>query len=165
MYLVNGYVGCVLEITDCNQIETDLNIFEQFRYVVLGGLVMMMEVMELMLNKVFLNILKAGQSLPTPPWKYSDPDEDSLTFQFDCGADTGRFSFGSSTGSIQFKTVYDLDINGVPTNVMCTVYISDGRLSDSAELSITVEHENEAAPTFPHSSISVYVECVAEVSS
>lgn len=104
----------------------------------------------------------AGQSLPTPPWKYSDPDEDSLTFQFDCGADTGRFSFGSSTGSIQFKTVYDLDISGVPTNIMCTVYISDGRLSDSAELSITVEHENEAAPTFPQSSISVYVECVAE---
>lgn len=112
----------------------------------------------------FSNILKAGQSLPTPPWKYSDPDEDSLTFQFDCGADTGRFSFGSSTGSIQFKTVYDLDISGVPTNVMCTVYISDGRLSDSAELSITVEHENEAAPTFPQSSISVYVECVAEAS-
>lgn len=47
---------------------------------------------------------------------------------------------------------------------MCTVYVSDGSLRDSAELSITVEHENEAAPVFPQSSISVYVECVAEVS-
>lgn len=128
-------------------------------------MVVMLEVMELILNNFKFFFIKAGQSLPTPPWKYSDPDEDSLTFQFDCGADTGRFSFGSSTGSIQFKTVYDLDISGVPTNIMCTVYISDGRLSDSAELSITVEHENEAAPTFPLSSISVYVECVAEVRS
>lgn len=48
-------------------IETDLKIFEQFRYVVLGGLVMMimmmmMEVMELMLNKVFLKYFK-GRSI------------------------------------------------------------------------------------------------------
>lgn len=87
-----------------------------------------------------------------------------MTFEFDCGADTGRFTFGSSTGTIQFKNAYDLDTSGVPTNVMCTVYVSDGSLRDSAELSIAVEHKNEAAPIFSQSSISVYVECIAEVS-
>lgn len=116
------------------------------------------------LSVLFHSPQKAGQSLPTPQWKYNDPDGDSLTFQFDCGADTGRFTFNSATGAAQFKNIYDLDTNGVPTNVMCTVYVSDGSLRDSAELSITVEHENEAAPVFPQSSISVYVECVAEVS-
>ncbi|XP_062587494.1 protocadherin-23-like [Saccostrea cucullata] len=105
----------------------------------------------------------AGQSLNTPQWKYNDPDGDTVAFEFDCGADTGRFTFGSSTGSIQFKNAYDLDTSGVPTNVMCTVYVSDGSLRDSAELSITVEHENEAAPRFSQSSISVYVECIAEM--
>jgi hypothetical protein len=115
-------------------------------------------------KRIFV-ILQAGQSLSTPQWKYNDPDGDSVTFEFDCGADTSRFTFGSSTGTIQFKNAYDLDTSGVPTNVICTVYISDGSLRDSSELSISVEHENEAAPIFSQSSISVYVECIAEVSN
>lgn len=44
--------------------------------------------------------------------------------------------------------MYDLDISGVLMNVMCIVYIFDGRLSDLVELFINVEYENEVVFIF-----------------
>ena len=71
----------------------------------------------------------------------SDADNDSLTFSIASGDDQSLFSIDASTGALSFSTAPDFESPGDSgsDNVYgVTVQVSDGVLSDSQSLSITV---------------------------
>jgi glucose/arabinose dehydrogenase len=75
----------------------------------------------------------------------SDPDGDSLTFSVSGGADAARFSI-SGSGALQFSTPpnFDLPADADGDNVyQVTLSVSDGRLSASLPLSVTVSNSRE----------------------
>lgn len=90
----------------------------------------------------------------------SDPDSaDTKTYSLDCGSDTNRFSISSSTGTISFQGDYNLDDGVSPSEVNCTVTVTDADgLSDNCTLTLHVRHDNEFTPAFAQASYSVTVQ-------
>lgn len=90
----------------------------------------------------------------------SDPDSaDTKTYSLDCGSDTNRFSISSSTGTISFQGDYNLDDGVSPSEVNCTVTVTDADgLSDNCTLTLHVRHDNEFTPAFAQASYSLTVQ-------
>lgn len=101
-----------------------------------------------------------GSSFPTIRYEVSDPDSaDTKTYSLDCGSDTNRFSISSSTGTISFQGDYNLDDGVSPSEVNCTVTVTDADgLSDNCTLTLHVRHDNEFTPAFAQSSYSLTVQ-------
>nr|XP_034312494.1 protocadherin Fat 3 [Crassostrea gigas] len=101
-----------------------------------------------------------GSSFPTIRYEVSDPDSaDTKTYSLDCGSDTNRFSISSSTGTISFQGDYNLDDGVSPSEVNCTVTVTDADgLSDNCTLTLHVRHDNEFTPAFAQASYSVTVQ-------
>lgn len=101
-----------------------------------------------------------GSSFPTIRYEVSDPDSaDTKTYSLDCGSDTNRFSISSSTGTISFQGDYNLDDGVSPSEVNCTVTVTDADgLSDNCTLTLHVRHDNEFTPAFAQASYSVAVQ-------
>ena len=71
----------------------------------------------------------------------TDADNDSLTFSVASGDDQSLFSIDASTGALSFLTTPDFELpgdSGSDNVYEVTVQVSDGVLSDSQPLSITV---------------------------
>lgn len=98
--------------------------------------------------------------LSLPDYNYVEPDGDSVTFTFNCGANSGRFIIDSSIGELRYNQEFDLDSsNTVPTEIDCTVTITDPEgLYDTAELAINVDHSNEHDPRFTANYFYFYVD-------
>lgn len=47
-----------------------------------------------------------------------------------------------------FSVPYDVDVPAAPTFFSCAVTLSDGQLSDTASLLITINNINDNSPTF-----------------
>ena len=74
------------------------------------------------------------------PVEATDPDVgDTLTYALG-GTDAGSFDIDTSTGQLQTKAALDLETT---PNYTVTVTASDGSLSDTQEVTITVTGENE----------------------
>ncbi|XP_052793945.1 protocadherin Fat 4-like [Mya arenaria] len=78
-----------------------------------------------------------------------DDVNDTTTFTFDCGTDTGYFLI-SPAGVLSYSTEYDVDDpNFYPTSVSCTVTVTDsGNRTDTASLAITIYNINDNEPIF-----------------
>ncbi|MHB8962656.1 MAG: InlB B-repeat-containing protein [Saccharofermentanales bacterium] len=70
-----------------------------------------------------------------------DPDDDASTFGIFGGADAACFNIGSTTGVLTFKVAPDFEIPGDANAdgiYEVTVYVSDGTLTDSQTILVTV---------------------------
>lgn len=101
-----------------------------------------------------------GSSFPAIRYEVFDPDSgDTKTYSLDCGSETTRFSISTSTGRISFQGDYNLDDGVSPSEVNCTVTITDaGGLSDNCSVTLHIRHDNEFTPTFAQASYSVTVQ-------
>ncbi len=91
----------------------------------------------------------------------TDPDNDTLTYTLG-GTDAG--SFDIDTGSGQLKTKAPLDYEGSKNAYSVTVTASDGTLSDTITVNITVSDVNEnSAPTFANTGFSYSISVIGNV--
>ena len=91
----------------------------------------------------------------------TDPDNDTLTYTLG-GTDAG--SFDIDTGSGQLKTKATLDYEGSKNTYSVTVTASDGTLSDTITVEITVSDVNEnSAPTFANIGFSYSISVIGNV--
>ncbi|MGI9440318.1 MAG: cadherin-like domain-containing protein [Parvibaculales bacterium] len=80
----------------------------------------------------------------------SDADNDRLSYSLTGGADMADFLIGASSGLLTFKAIpnhelpADADIDNVYTVI---VTVSDGVLSDTVTINVTVTDVNDVAPT------------------
>ena len=58
----------------------------------------------------------------------------------------------SSTGAASFTSAYDMDVAGTTGSITCPVTVSDGALTDTATLTVTVNNINDNTPTFGQAS-------------
>nr|XP_022298872.1 protein dachsous-like [Crassostrea virginica] len=89
---------------------------------------------------------EAGTMLDVPiNYGVIDPDIGTvLSFSMDCPP----FSVESTTGSVSLGSAYDVDDPEASTNFICTLTVSDGQLSDTSSLHITLNNINDNSPTF-----------------
>lgn len=81
-------------------------------------------------------------------------------YSLDCDnvTNTQRFYINTETGAIQYRGDYDLDTAGTPTQLECTVTITDYYgLYDTADLYIYIKNVNEFSPEFTHTSYTFYL--------
>ncbi|MBI5953696.1 MAG: cadherin domain-containing protein [Chloroflexi bacterium] len=74
-----------------------------------------------------------------------DPDGQLLTYSLS-GADAGKFSINAGTGILSFVTAPDFEAIPSGTVYHVTVQVSDGSLTSTQEVSVTVTPVNEFAP-------------------
>jgi serralysin len=77
----------------------------------------------------------------------------TLTYSISGGADSGKFSIGSSSGILTFAVAPNFE---VPTDAdtdnvyVVTVQVSDGSLTDTQTISVTVLDVSESSEVLPH---------------
>ncbi|XP_052820083.1 protocadherin beta-2-like [Mya arenaria] len=106
----------------------------------------------------------AGTVIGTPSFDVTDPDSgETARLTMDCGTETGYFHMDHTSGQVTFQSDYDLDLGTLPTTVSCTVTVTDsGSLTDTADLTITINYVNDNVPTFSPTSYSFYVSYYAD---
>jgi uncharacterized delta-60 repeat protein len=80
----------------------------------------------------------------------ADPDGQPITYSIS-GSDAGRFSINSSTGILTFLTAPDFDSMSPGTVYHVTARASDGSLTSTQEISVTVTPVNEFVPSIASS--------------
>ncbi|MCB1507598.1 MAG: tandem-95 repeat protein, partial [Hyphomicrobiaceae bacterium] len=95
----------------------------------------------------------------------TDIDGDALTFSISGGADAALFDIDANTGALSFKVAPDFenpqDAGG--DNVYdVTVEVSDGALTDSIDLAVTVQNVNEAPVITSNGGLTTAALSVAE---
>ncbi|XP_061179511.1 protocadherin-like wing polarity protein stan, partial [Saccostrea echinata] len=97
----------------------------------------------------------AGSTVGNPSFDVTDPDTgESLFYSIDCPT----FVINSNTGVITFSHDYDLDKAGTASSVTCTVTVTDGDLSDTASLVVTINDVNDNTPAFGSSTYTFYAQ-------
>ncbi|XP_078337333.1 uncharacterized protein LOC111138019 [Crassostrea virginica] len=95
----------------------------------------------------------AGTTVGDPAFDVTDPDVgDSKSYSVDCAS----FNINPVTGVVTLSQNYDLDVSGTPTSVTCTVTVSDGDLTDTASLAITLSDVNDHIPVFGSSAYTFF---------
>ncbi|XP_061183484.1 protocadherin Fat 4-like [Saccostrea echinata] len=90
----------------------------------------------------------AGASIGNPNFQATDPDASStLTYSTTCT----DITIDSATGAASFTSAYDMDEAGKSGTITCPVTVSDGSLTDTATLTITVNNINDNTPSFGQS--------------
>ena len=103
----------------------------------------------------------AGENIDTPVEATDADTNDTLTYTLG-GTDAG--SFNIDTGSGQLKTKAPLDYEGSKNVYSVTVTASDGTLSDTITVEITVSDVNEnSAPTFANTRFSYSISVIGNV--
>ncbi|TYP91747.1 hypothetical protein LX73_2574 [Fodinibius salinus] len=85
-----------------------------------------------------------------------DPDGDALTYKLNGGTDKGLFSIDSNSGALTFNSAPDFEQpadNDAGNTYEVQVRVSDGNLSISKNLTVSVQNVNEA-PVFVSTKIS-----------
>ncbi|KAK3098569.1 hypothetical protein FSP39_020759 [Pinctada imbricata] len=96
---------------------------------------------------------QTGDVIGTPAYGVTDPDSgDTHTYSIDCTS----LNIDSSSGQISLATDYDLDISGTSDTISCNVTVSDGALSDTATVIVTLLNVNDNTPTFTFSTYTFY---------
>lgn len=96
----------------------------------------------------------AGASFGTPSFVVSDPDAISThTYSIGCP----EFDIERNTGELFLAIDYDIDKSTNPSSVTCVVTVSDGDLSGTASVAITINDVNDNAPVFSLPSYTFYV--------
>nr|XP_022343785.1 protocadherin-like protein [Crassostrea virginica] len=91
----------------------------------------------------------AGASIGNPNFQATDPDASStLSYSTTCT----EVTIDSSTGAASFTSAYDMDMAGTTGSITCPVTVSDGALTDTATLTVTVNNINDNTPTFGQAS-------------
>ncbi|CAG2211215.1 unnamed protein product [Mytilus edulis] len=108
----------------------------------------------------------AGTTLADPSYLYQDEDNgDTHKFSMTCASNVGYFSIAQTTGFISLATNIDVDAAGSATSFTCTVIVSDGSLTDSASLTITVNNINDNTPRFSNNLFTFYLDINYPLSS
>ncbi|MBC6426161.1 MAG: cadherin repeat domain-containing protein [Ekhidna sp.] len=82
----------------------------------------------------------------------ADPEKDNLTFSISSGNTGNAFVIGESTGAITTAGALDFENN---PNYTLTVSVSDGNLSATADITVSVTNVNDNAPTIVDQTFSV----------
>lgn len=91
----------------------------------------------------------AGASIGNPNFQATDPDASStITYSTTCT----EVTIDSSTGAASFTSAYDMDVAGTTGSITCPITVSDGALTDTATLTVTVNNINDNTPTFGQAS-------------
>ena len=88
----------------------------------------------------------------------SDPDGDSLAYSISGGADQALFTINSSTGALVFNTAPDYESpgdSGADNVYNLQIEVSDGSVSSTLDLEVTVTNVNEVPVMSTGSSVSV----------
>lgn len=97
----------------------------------------------------------AGTTVGNPSFDVTDPDAGATkTFSIDCPS----FVMDSNSGVVTFSHDYDLDVAGTASSVSCSVTVSDGDLTDTASLVITINDVNDNTPTFTSATYTFYAQ-------
>ncbi|XP_056008142.1 cadherin-23-like [Ostrea edulis] len=97
----------------------------------------------------------AGSTVGNPSFDVTDPDAGaSQSYSIDCST----FLMNSNTGVVTFSHDYDLDKTGTASSVTCTVTVTDGELTDTASLVVTINNINDNTPTFGSSTYTFYAQ-------
>ncbi len=94
-----------------------------------------------------VNVAENGTAVTTVT--ATDLDGPSLTYSISGGADAARFTINASTGVLSFVTApdYEAPTDADADNVYdVVVQVSDGSLTDSQALAVTVTDVNDMAP-------------------
>lgn len=92
---------------------------------------------------------QAGASIGNPNFQATDPDASStITYSTTCT----EVTIDSSTGAASFTSAYDMDVAGTTGSITCPITVSDGALTDTATLTVTVNNINDNTPTFGQAS-------------
>ncbi|XP_033727272.1 protocadherin-like wing polarity protein stan [Pecten maximus] len=95
----------------------------------------------------------AGESFGNPGFTVTDPDTgDTYSYTVDCTAIT----MDSNTGAVTLSGTYDLDISGTASVLTCTATVSDGELTDTTQLIVTINDVNDHTPAFSQSDYTIY---------
>ncbi|XP_062601137.1 protocadherin Fat 4-like [Saccostrea cucullata] len=95
----------------------------------------------------------AGTVVSSPSFDVTDPDSgDTQTYSIDCPS----FNIHPSTAVVTLSHDYDLDVAGTATSVTCTVTVTDGELTDTALLVITLSDVNDHTPVMGNPAFTFY---------
>ncbi|XP_060066584.1 protocadherin Fat 4-like [Ylistrum balloti] len=94
-----------------------------------------------------------GESFGNPGFVVTDPDTSATqSYSVDCTA----IAMDSSTGAVTLSGSYDLDISGTASVLTCIATVSDGELTDTAQLIVTINDVNDHSPAFGQSYYTIY---------
>ncbi|XP_052706933.1 protocadherin Fat 4-like [Crassostrea angulata] len=97
----------------------------------------------------------AGTTVGDPSFDVTDPDAGATkAFSIDCPS----FVINSNSGVVTFSHDYDLDVAGTAPSVTCIVTVSDGDLTDTASLVITINDVNDHTPRFTSATFTFYAQ-------
>ena len=68
-----------------------------------------------------------------------------------------------STADVTLSAEYDLDTSGVSSSISCNAVVSDGSLTDTALLVVTINNINDNTPTFSQISYVFYTRADAGI--
>ena len=71
----------------------------------------------------------------------------------------------ASTADVTLSADYDLDTSGASSSISCNTVVSDGSLTDSAVLVVTMIDVNDNTPTFSQTSYVFYTQANTGVGS
>ncbi|XP_021357238.1 protocadherin Fat 4-like [Mizuhopecten yessoensis] len=95
----------------------------------------------------------AGESFSSPGFVVTDPDVSaSQSYTVDCPA----IAMDSTTGAVTLSGTYDLDVVGTASVLTCIATVSDGELTDTTQLIVTINDVNDHIPSFAHASYTLY---------
>ncbi|XP_069106240.1 uncharacterized protein [Argopecten irradians] len=95
----------------------------------------------------------AGESLGNPGFVVTDPDPgDTHTYSVDCSA----IAMDANTGAVTLSGTYDLDVSGTASVLTCTATVTDGELTDTTQLIVTILDVNDHTPAFGQSDYTIY---------
>ncbi|XP_061171751.1 protocadherin Fat 4-like [Saccostrea echinata] len=97
----------------------------------------------------------AGSSVGTPVFDVTDPDTGATQkYSINCP----EFNMNTNTAAVTLATEYDLDISGTASVVTCNVTVTDGQLTATSVLQVTLNNINDNTPTFSQSSYTFFAQ-------
>ncbi|XP_048729930.2 protocadherin Fat 4-like [Ostrea edulis] len=97
----------------------------------------------------------AGSSVGTPAFDVADPDTGATqTYGIDCP----EFNINSNTAAVTLAADYDLDVSGSLSVITCNVSVTDGELTATSALKITLNDVNDNTPAFSQPSYTFYTQ-------
>uniref|UniRef100_K1PJ82 Cadherin-23 n=1 Tax=Magallana gigas TaxID=29159 RepID=K1PJ82_MAGGI len=97
----------------------------------------------------------AGTAVGTPGFDVTDPDNGATQkYSIDCP----EFNMDQTTAAVTLAANYDLDVSGTSSQVTCNVSVSDGELTATSALQVTINDVNDNTPSFGQPSYTFYAQ-------
>lgn len=97
----------------------------------------------------------AGTAVGTPGFDVTDPDNGATQkYSIDCP----EFNMDQTTAAVTLAANYDLDVTGTSSQVTCNVSVSDGELTATSALQVTINDVNDNTPSFGQPSYTFYAQ-------